>query len=634
MAFFRNFTNGIDINTVMDDEEGEDFGVGNRLGNEYVNGSLSEKDVQLRIDDAEGSRGDIQGSGVRTNMVGKWGSSFWKDCQPMYNPREAATESGRESKNLDSDYKSDEGSEDNNSLDDMNGRLESGDCEKDGDDVQRSPADVPAEEMLSDDYYEQDGDDQKDDPDDADFEPDDAGVDGGTTNKDEDWNIDDSDEDDENDIDLDMSDDDVEFIGNTRHKGRGKVGGGLKSNGERKSASKHSRQRRLKAPYDDDNSSAVDSEIDSEEDIIGRPKRGKHHRKNMSGRATMSYKSVEQHDEVRTSSRSVRKVSYVESEESEEVDEGKTKNQKDDIDEEDGDSIERVLWHQPKGMAEDALRNHKSIQPSVLSHFLDSDPDWNETEFFIKWKSQSYLHCQWKPFSELRNLTGFKKVMNYTKRVMEERRFRKALSREEVEVRDVSKEMELDLIKQYSQVDRIFADRIRQGDSDDVTPEFLVKWQGLSYAEATWEKDVDIAFAQDAIDEYKAREAAMTVQGKLVDFQRKKSKAMKCGDVPLECWRNDTNVILADEMGLGKTVQSVSMLGFLQNAQQIHGPFLVVVPLSTLSNWAKEFKKWLPDLNVIVYIGNRASREVGKFCMVIYKASCKHIVFSRVSVAR
>lgn len=48
----------------------------------------------------------------------------------------------------------------------------------------------------------------------------------------------------------------------------------------------------------------------------------------------------------------------------------------------------------------------------------------------------------------------------------------------------------------------------------------------------------------------------------------------------------------------------------LQNAQQIHGPFLVVVPLSTLSNWAKEFRKWLPDVNVIVYVGARASREV------------------------
>lgn len=52
---------------------------------------------------------------------------------------------------------------------------------------------------------------------------------------------------------------------------------------------------------------------------------------------------------------------------------------------------------------------------------------------------------------------------------------------------------------------------------------------------------------------------------------------------------------------------------FLQNAQQIQGPFLVVVPLSTLSNWAKEFRKWLPDMNVIVYVGTRPSREVRSY---------------------
>lgn len=80
-------------------------------------------------------------------------------------------------------------------------------------------------------------------------------------------------------------------------------------------------------------------------------------------------------------------------------------NSQEEIEEEDSDCIERVLWHQPKGMAEDSLRNNKSTQPSVLSHLLDSEPDWNETEFFIKWKGQSYLHCQWKSFSELQNVS-------------------------------------------------------------------------------------------------------------------------------------------------------------------------------------------------------------------------------------
>jgi len=82
-------------------------------------------------------------------------------------------------------------------------------------------------------------------------------------------------------------------------------------------------------------------------------------------------------------------------------------------------------------------------------------------------------------------LSGFKKVVNYTKKVMEDVRFRKAVSREEIEVNDVSKEMDLDLTKQNSQVERIFADRINKDSSGNVVPEYLVKWQGLSYAEAT-----------------------------------------------------------------------------------------------------------------------------------------------------
>lgn len=77
---------------------------------------------------------------------------------------------------------------------------------------------------------------------------------------------------------------------------------------------------------------------------------------------------------------------------------------KDDMEEEDSDSIEKVLWHQPKGIAEEAARTNKSTEPLLSNHLFDSVPDWNDTEFYIKWKGQSHLHCQWKSFSELQNV--------------------------------------------------------------------------------------------------------------------------------------------------------------------------------------------------------------------------------------
>lgn len=46
--------------------------------------------------------------------------------------------------------------------------------------------------------------------------------------------------------------------------------------------------------------------------------------------------------------------------------------------------------------------------------------------------------------------------------------------------------MDLDIIKQNSQVERVIAERVVKDSSGDVVSEYLIKWQGLSYAEATW----------------------------------------------------------------------------------------------------------------------------------------------------
>ncbi len=40
-----------------------------------------------------------------------------------------------------------------------------------------------------------------------------------------------------------------------------------------------------------------------------------------------------------------------------------------------------------------------------------------------------------------------------------------------------------------------------------------------------------------------------------------------------------------------------------------NGPFLVVVPLTTISNWANEFAKWVPTMSVVCYKGQAALRK-------------------------
>lgn len=77
----------------------------------------------------------------------------------------------------------------------------------------------------------------------------------------------------------------------------------------------------------------------------------------------------------------------------------------------------------------------------------------------------------------------------------------------------------------------------------------------------------------------------------------------------ISLYENRLSGILADEMGLGKTLQTISFLGYLRYIKNIDGPFIVIVPKSTLDNWRREFAKWTPDVNVVVLQGNKDERK-------------------------
>lgn len=70
------------------------------------------------------------------------------------------------------------------------------------------------------------------------------------------------------------------------------------------------------------------------------------------------------------------------------------------------------------------------------------------------------------------------------------------------------------------------------------------------------------------------------------------------------------NGILADDMGLGKTVQSISLLSWLAETNNIWGPFLVVSPASTLHNWQQEITKFAPNLRALPYWGSLKDRKI------------------------
>ena len=77
----------------------------------------------------------------------------------------------------------------------------------------------------------------------------------------------------------------------------------------------------------------------------------------------------------------------------------------------------------------------------------------------------------------------------------------------------------------------------------------------------------------------------------------------------ISLYENGINGILADEMGLGKTLQTISFIGYLRFLKGVHGPHLITVPKSTLDNWSREFKRWIPEIKVLLLQGNKEERN-------------------------
>ncbi|XP_037362173.1 chromodomain-helicase-DNA-binding protein 7 isoform X2 [Talpa occidentalis] len=249
----------------------------------------------------------------------------------------------------------------------------------------------------------------------------------------------------------------------------------------------------------------------------------------------------------------------------------------------------------------------------------ESGEDVEVEEFYVKYKNFSYLHCQW---ASVEDLEKDKRIQQKIKRFKAKQGQNKFLSEIEDELFNPD----------YVEVDRIMDFARSTDDRGEPVTHYLVKWCSLPYEDSTWELRQDIDQAKiEEFEKLMSREPETErVERPPADDWKKSESSReyknnnKLREYQLEGvnwllfnWYNMRNCILADEMGLGKTIQSITFLYEIY-LKGIHGPFLVIAPLSTIPNWEREFRTWT-ELNVVVYHGSQASRRTIQLYEMYFK---------------
>ncbi|KXT01495.1 hypothetical protein AC578_4532 [Pseudocercospora eumusae] len=382
-----------------------------------------------------------------------------------------------------------------------------------------------------------------------------------------------------------------------------------------------------------DSSRAATSDASVSEDDTYGGQRGrtfaKKHRQKM--QAIASGSGTPQLSEVRFSSRRAAKVTTYNEDEGFDFSEEDTENMTPNYyyaEEDTRASIDQVL-------------NHR-----LLAGVESQAPDKHEYEFLIKWKEQAHYHATWHKWADLTTFRGFRKLENYFRKIVkvdQQVANDPDVPPEDKERWNLDREAYLDSLNDYNKVERVIGAR----DGEEGT-EYFVKWKALFYDSCTWEKSELVSqIAQREIDRFLDRSSKLPVSDKTEQNPHTRSKYVPFRTQPsyikggelrefqihglnflAHHWCRGNNVILADEMGLGKTVQTVSFMNWLRYDRRQQGPFIVVVPLSTMPAWADTFDNWTPDMNYIIYSGNEAARKLIREYELLVDGNPKKVKFN------
>jgi chromodomain-helicase-DNA-binding protein 4 len=253
-------------------------------------------------------------------------------------------------------------------------------------------------------------------------------------------------------------------------------------------------------------------------------------------------------------------------------------------------------------------------------------------QYLIKWENQSYFRAAWfsGPWTWGVTAPAMRKAF-YRKEDGPKMRTEDAIPEEYLRI-----DIVLDIkYTSYVEIRNEEIDKARIKEVDTA----LIKYKGLGYEDAVWEKvptpddgdrwlDFVTAYNDWVAGRYVRYPKQAPLKGRLdkvrgtafAKLEKQKQPENLVGGELMKYqmeglnwlyyqWYSQKNGILADEMGLGKTIQVIALMATLVQEHNCF-PFLIVVPNSTAANWRREIKQWAPTLRVVAYFGSAQSRDM------------------------
>ncbi|KAG9445638.1 hypothetical protein H6P81_011766 [Aristolochia fimbriata] len=256
-----------------------------------------------------------------------------------------------------------------------------------------------------------------------------------------------------------------------------------------------------------------------------------------------------------------------------------------------------------------------SISDGVESICIINDEGMqNEKKYFVKYRGLSHVHNCWITESQLMQ----EAPMLLKKRSKEKLMWKKEWTEPQ---RLLRKRLVI------SQKDGNMGSDTEKSDSSSYLHEWLVKWKGLGYDEATWELENEAflsnADARKLMENYEIWRGRARKQSDLSAVNEVKDASLtKLSKLPvvglsgldhhlssinklLENWQNSQNALLIDEQE--RITKAILFILALQC--HVSRPFLVISTMSTLPHWESEFMHLAPSLNVVVYNGDKSIRK-------------------------